>query len=156
MVKKINKAKLISYVATITLALIILMDFSLSGNAFKEEIIHIDKGKQTYNNAGGNYHYFYKVKTAKRTFSVSKEFATTSKDKIIYYTTSSIFNEINSYGSPHRKNLSRYSLRTASGLILPLVVILILLVSLKLKKRIDTLVFVLQAVLIADLIFLLL
>ena len=148
--------KLISYVLTITLALAILMDFSLPGKTLTEEIISIDKNKQSYYNAGGNFHYVHTIKTTNHKFPVSEVFAKSHKDKNISFTTSLIFDEINEYSSPTYKNSSQYSLRIAYGLILPLIVILVLLVSLKLKKRMDTLVFVLQAVLVADLIFLLL
>ena len=148
--------KLISYVLTITLALAILMDFSLPGNAMTEEIKSIHKEKQSYNNAGGNFHYVHTINTTNHKFPVSEVFAKSHKHKNISFTTSLIFEEINEYSSSNFKNSSHYSLRIASGLTLPVIVILVLLVSLKLKKRMDTLVFVLQAVMVADLIFLLL
>lgn len=136
-------------------ALIIVADFIIPGTVFLNEIVNIKRQTQQYNNAAGNYHYSYKVFTRKHNFFISKDFAETIKEnQKIKYSVSRIFNEVNSYSSfnPERKGM--YPLRIVSGLIIPLIVILMMGITSRYEKKIVVLAFVLKAALIADLIFL--
>ena len=153
--KKIPKIQLFLHVTTLLIACIIVTDFILPGKVYTSEVIDIKKQRQNYYNAGGNYHYSYRVVTNKHSFSVSKDFEKSIKNKKIKYSVSLLFKKINKYGLHDSKDTSIYSLRIVSGLVLPLIVISTILISFTLKKRISTLLFILRIILLANLILLL-
>lgn len=152
-----HKLRLTVYVISILIALVIIADFALPGKVITDKIAKIQKSLEEYYNAGGNYHYSYKISTNKHEFSVTEEFAVLVKEnEEIEYSVSQIFKKVNWYKQPSSDDKSFYSLRIASGLILPLLVILSIFIAYRYKKKINTLLFVLQILLIADLIFLIL
>ncbi|MFK7781468.1 hypothetical protein [Psychroserpens sp.] len=137
------------------IALVILVDFTVPGRVINDEIITIKKERQDYYNAANNYHYSYKVITSEHEFLVTEDFANLEPvNKNIEYSISLIFKEINWYRLLSSENKSFYSLRIVSGLILPLLAIILIFVAFRYKKEIDILVFIIQVLLIADLIFL--
>ena len=145
------------YAIFTVIALVIMVDFIVPGTTINEDIIEIKKERQQYYNAAGNYHYSYKIITNKHQFSVEEAFAQSAKGQTkIEYSLSRIFNEVNSYSLPSAKNKSFYSLRIISGLALPILALFSILMMLRYEKKIGILVFVLQVLLIADLIFLIL
>lgn len=156
MIKEISKVKLFLYGLTILTALIILVDFTLPGKVFTEDIISIDKERQQYYNAAGNSHYSYKLITSKHRFTVSEDFAKSVEDEKIKYSVSLIFNEVNRYDVHSSEQSNIHSFRIASGLILPLIIIFTILIAYKYKKKMNTLLFVLHVVLLGNLIFLIL
>ncbi len=151
-----NKIRLYLNAAFIFAALVIIADFILPGNVINGEILDIQKEEQQYYNAAGNSHYSYMVVTGEHQFSVTEEFAALVQDQDeIQYAVSHIFKEVNWYSLPSAKNRATYSFRFVSGLALPFLTILSILVAYRFKKNIGILVFVLQALLMADLVFLL-
>lgn len=150
----LNKTKL-SYTLFILLALVIVLDFVLPGITYTDKVVDIKKELQQYYNAGGNYHYSYRVFTTKHNFSISEEFAEkVQENQKIQYQVSLLFEEINSYGLVTSERKSIYSLRALSGLILPLFTIIVLALGYKYESKMGVLVFVTQVLLLADLIFL--
>lgn len=156
MIREATKIQLLLYGITILASLVILIDFTLPGKVFTEEVLEIEKERQQYYNAGGNYHYSYKVITAKHHFSVSEGFAKSVQNKKIKYSVSLIFKEINRYSLLSSENSTIYSFRIVSGLILPLLVIFTIAIAYRYKKKISTLIFVLQIILLANFIMLIL
>lgn len=155
MIKDQNKLPLILYCLSIFAALIVLTDFILAGKVIIDEVIDVKKERQQYYNAARNHHYSYKVTTSKHHFTVSDDFAQLVQDnQKIEYSVSRIFKEVNRYRLVSSENSAIYSLRIISGLIIPLSVIIAIGVAYKYKKKISTIVFVLQILLIVDLIFL--
>ena len=151
------KLRLTAYTISILIALVIIADFALPGKIITDKIANIQKSLEEYYNAGGNYHYSYKISTDKHEFSVTEEFAVLVKEnEEIEYSVSQIFKKVNWYKQPNSDDKSFYSLRIASGLVLPLLVILSIFIAYRYKKKMNTLLFVLQILLIADLIFLIL
>lgn len=148
---KIANAKLLAYAIPALIATIILLDFSLPGTEFTEDVVKIKRERQNYYNAGGNYHYTYEIVTPTRTFTVSKSTAEAARDSKINYTVSSIFEEVNSYSVKDLDKSSIHSFRLVSGLVYPLIVLLFLFIAYKYNKNWATLLFVLQVVLLADL-----
>ena len=137
-------------------ALIILIDFITPGTTYEQEIIQIKKTLQRYYNAGGNYHYTYKVVTSDNEFLIDEDHAALAPEgKPITYSLSPIFNQTNWYLTSTSGNKSYHSLRLASGLIMPLLYILALIVAFRFNYRLGKLLFIMQILLIADLIFLL-
>ncbi|WP_420602334.1 hypothetical protein [Flagellimonas sp.] len=142
--------------ATFTLAaMVILVDFVAPGRIINDEIINVQRNRQQYYNAGGNHHYSYKVITSEHGFLVETDFAKLElTDKEIEYSVSPIFKEVNWYRLPTSRKKSFHSLRIASGLVLPLLLIISIVIAYRFKKNIGTLLFILQTLLIADLILL--
>ncbi len=143
------------YSTFIFIALVIVTDFVLPGKVYVDEIIDIQAAHQQYYNAGGNYHYSYRVFTRTHNFSVSEEFVeTVQNNQKIKYTVSQIFSEVNRYGLLTSDSKNIYSLRILSGLIIPLMVMVTMGVAYQSKKKMSNFIFVIQVVLIVDLIFL--
>ncbi|MCX2745578.1 hypothetical protein OO013_16980 [Mangrovivirga sp. M17] len=155
--KNQSKSSLIIYSIFVLVSLVIIIDFILPGNVVTDEIIDVTSEQQQYYNAGGNSHYSHKVFTTKHHFSVAEDFAESIQEhEKIEYSVSRIFKEVNWYRLHTVENKGVYSLRIISGLIIPLIMIIGILVAYGFKKKISTLLFVLQVLLIADLAFLIL
>lgn len=154
MTEETNKTQLLSYVITILLALVVLIDFTLPGKVFIEDVIKVERKREKYYNAGGNSHISYKVITSKRQFSVSEDLAKSVEKKQIEYSESLIFKEVNRHKLVSSEKSTIYSFRLVSGLILPLIVIIIILIAFIYKKEMSILIFVLQVLLIGNLIIL--
>lgn len=137
-------------------ALVIIADFILPGRTHVDEVISVKKERQQYYNAARNYHYSYRVFTNSHNFSVSEDFAQTVQAKQkIKYRVSILFKEINSYSLITSETKNIYSLRILSGLAVPFMTILILVLRNIYQRRINgNLVFMIQALLAGDLIFL--
>lgn len=150
-----HKLQLSFYVIFILAALVIIVDFVFPGKVITDEIINVKKEQQQYYNAARNYHYSYKLITSEYQFPVTEEFAELIQDEEkIQFSVSRIFKEVNWYRLLSSDNRDTYSLRIFSGLVLPLLTIISILVDYLYKKNLDILVFVLQVLLIGDLIFL--
>ena len=149
------KLRVILYAIFVLVALVIIVDFVLPGRIVNDEIINVKRERQQYYNAAANFHYSYKVMTSEHHFWVSEDFAQSVQDhEKIKYSVSPVFKEVNWYGLVSSENTSSYSLRIISGLVLPLLTMISIIIAYRYKKKIGTLVFVLQSLLIADLIFL--
>ena len=150
-----HKLRLSLYVIITLAALVILVDFVSPGKIINDEIIAVKRERQQYYNAAKNYHYSYKVNTSRHKFLVAEDFAELELvNKKIDYSVSRIFKKVNWYRLHSSENKSFYSLRILSGLVIPLLTIISIYVTFRYKKEIDILVFILQVLLIADLIYL--
>ncbi len=150
-----HKLRLLLYSIFALVALIVLVDFVSPGKIINDEIINVKRERQQYYNAARNHHYSYKVITSEHEFLVEEDFAKLELvNEKIEYSISRIFKEVNWYRFVSSENKSFYSLRIISGLVLPLLTIISIFVAFRYKKEIGILVFILQILLIADLIFL--
>ncbi|MFD1314907.1 hypothetical protein [Namhaeicola litoreus] len=150
-----HKLGLSLYLIFVLIALVIITDFILPGRILNDNIVNLKKERQQYYNAARNYHYTYSVVTSKDEFLVSKDFAQLELvNEKIEYSISPIFKEVNWYKLLLAQNKSYYSLRIASGLILPLLNVISVIVAFRYPEKIDNIVFILQILLIVDLIFL--
>jgi len=150
-----HKLRLVLYAIFTLAALVILVDFVSPGRIINDEIIDVHQERQQSYNAARNYHYSYKVVTNEHQFLVTEGFAELELvNKKIEYSVSPIFKEVNWYRLLSSQDKSFYSLRIASGLVLPLLTIVLIFVAFRYKRKIGTIVFILQILLIADLIFL--
>lgn len=151
-----NKLRLLLYAAFTLAALVIMLDFVLPGRIINDEIIKVERERQQYYNAARNFHYSHKVITNDHEFLISEDFAGLELvNENIEYSISQIFKEVNWYRLLSSENKSFHSLRIVSGLVLPLLTIIAIFVAFRFKKKMGTLVFILEILLIADLIFLL-
>lgn len=150
-----HKLRLSLYATFTLIAFVILVDFASPGRIINDEIINVKRELQQYYNSAGNYHYSYKVITSEHEFLVPEDFAELElENEKIEYSISRIFEEVNWYRLSVSENKSLYSLRIVSGLVLPLLALISIFAAFRYKKEINILVFILQILLIADLIFL--
>ena len=155
MKKNQHKLRLLLYAIFTVAALLILVDYVSPGSVINDEIINVQKERQQSYNAARSYHYSYKVTTSEHEFLVEEEFAALElENEKIEYAISPIFIQVNRYRLLSSEDKSSYSLRIASGLVLPLLTIILIFVAFRFKKKISSLVYIAQILLIADLIFL--
>ena len=156
MINNQDNLRLGLYSLFVLTSITILTDFILPGSVIVEEIIDVRKEKQQYYNAARNYHFSYRVFTSTHHFSITEDFAEEIKNnQQIEFAVSPIFKEINSYRLLNSGNREIYSLRILSGLVIPLALILVIGLAFKYEKKMSILIFVIQVLVIADLIFLL-
>ena len=156
MINHQDKLRLGLYSLFVLASIIILTDFILPGSVVVEEIIDVKKERQQYYNAAQNYHFSYRVFTSAHNFSITEDFAKQIKNnQPIEFAVSPIFREINSYRLLNSGSREVYSLRILSGLVIPLALIIVMGLAFKYEKNMSILIFVIQVLVIADLIFLL-
>ncbi len=149
------KIQQITYSIFVLIALVILADFAVPGSKHEQDIVEVKRERQNYYNAGGNYHYSYKVMTDDRRILVSEEFAQIiEEDDRIEYTVSPVFKEVNWHRLDASGKKSYYSLRLASGLVLPILTIIAIVLFYRYNKGRAPIVFILQVLLFGDLIML--
>ena len=133
-----------------------LVDYTLFSYTVEEEILGIHTSLESYHNAGANAHYSYQVKTAHFAFPVSQHFASMAQEgQPISMEVSPFFREVNQYQLQRTGEVEHHSLRIVTGLVVPIVVLLILFLGLRYKERFSTLVFVAQLAVLANLLYLL-
>ncbi len=156
MTEKRDKLSLSLYAIFTFIALVILVDFVWLGRTFNDEIINVQKERQQYYNAARNYHYSYKVNTNEHEFFVTEDFAKSDLiNEKIEYSVSPLFKEVNWYRFLTSENKSYYSLRIISGLVIPILTIVLIFLTFRYKLNIGTLVFITEVILIVNLIYLL-
>lgn len=141
---------------TLAIALIIILDIAIPGERFTEDVLTPDVQTEEYHNAGGNSHKSYFVTTANHQFYISEEFAQSLNTEKVSYSVSFLFREINNYGLASSSKKFTYSLRVVSGLIIPLLLLLMYSIMHISKKPLSIVISVFQLLLLADLIFLIL
>jgi hypothetical protein len=152
---KNNRISLNLKYVTILIALVILFDHFYPGKSNETIIQSISANYQPYFNAGGNGHYSYAVSTPAHQFYVREEEADLMEEgQKVSYKTSLIFNEVQVFETSAVKG-KKHSLFIFTGVVIPLLSILVMLASIRYKKSISTLTFVIQVCTIGDLVFLL-
>ncbi|WP_047420159.1 hypothetical protein [Cellulophaga sp. Hel_I_12] len=155
MKKQEHQLKLLCYAISTLAALVILVDFVAPGSLVNDDIIEVQQVRQNYYNAARNYHYSYKVITNDHSFLVTKDFAALElENKKIEYAVSPLFKEVNWYRLLDSEKKSYSSLRIVSALVLPLLALIAIFLAYGYHKKIGSLVFILQLLLLADLVFL--
>lgn len=151
-----KKAQAVIMALCALFALIMVMDYGLGGKTLVEEIIAINKSLEKYYNAGGNSHYSFSIQTENHDFPVPESFASLAKvGQELKIEVSPFFSEVNSSEILETEHKEVSSLRVLSGLVLPILVLLVLAIGCKYGRKVATLVFVMEAVTVANLIFLL-
>lgn len=144
------------YYNFIVIALVTIADFAIPGKVKTEHILNLHRNTEQYYNAAQNSHYSYKIITSEDEFSVESDFAKLDlENKIITYSVSRVFQEVNWYKLESTEDKQQHSLRLVSGLVLPLLALIAIVADYRFKRNIDILVFVLQVLLLGNLIFLL-
>lgn len=139
------------------LSLIILFDYLGTGNIVNSEVVSVKRDLQRHYNASGNFHYSYRLVTLDHTFPIDKSaYRSLKLGDSIEYSISPIFKKINWYRPFQFERKMVYSLRWMSALLLPVLMLISMLLEYLLKSKIEIglLVFILQVVLLTDLVFL--
>lgn len=135
-------------------AAVLLLDFVIPGKAFEETVTEVVRKQQRNYKTPGNSHYTYHVRTPQNFFLVSKPFAASiTIGQPIEYRLSYLFNEINGYRLQNDEPFTRHSMQWFAGLAFPLIAMGLLLFSLKRPNKYGILMFVIQALIVADLVY---
>lgn len=135
---------------------LMLLDFCLPGKIVESKVIKVGRERQEYYNAARNYHYSYNVVTADHTFPIAESpAASLKKHDPIEYAVSPIFREVNWFRRPSTVKKEFHSLRIATGLAFPMLAIFFLLFIHQTKHQRGTLSFILQVLIIANMVYLL-
>ena len=138
------------------IALISLGDFVFSNSSIKDIITEKKTSYESYNNAGGNSHVSKSIHSQKFEFNCSDAFfELSSVSDSLNLKVSPIFNKINRYTNLQKQYSETYSLRYVTGLIIPVLGLLILMLSFKFKEKMTIIVFVAQIALLSNFIYLL-
>ncbi len=147
-------APILDYIC-ILLAVIILVDFAISKTTVIERITSKQILNQSYNNAGGNSHLSFSIVTENNHFNCSESFFNILEDEtLININRSLIFNKVNSYKNTNTNQKETYSLRYTTGLFIPIIVLILLILSLAKPNISDILKFITKVVIVADLAYL--
>ncbi|MEM6768644.1 MAG: hypothetical protein AAF655_27140 [Bacteroidota bacterium] len=150
-----SKLRLALYAVFTLVSLVIIVDFVSPGRRNTADIIKVERELQSHYNASQNYHYSYRLITKEHGFQVSEEFSKLAREGArVEYSVSRIFTEINWYRLLPSGDKSFYSMRIGLGLALPLLALMSIFLSYRLKTKNDIPVVILQILLIGDLIFL--
>ena len=148
--------RLLVRAAIALVALALIFDFVLPGQRFTTEVIKVDRKVQKHNNAAKGYHYSYQLSSTQHTFAVSETVAKCTKaGDDIEYSISRLFDEVNWCKPIQMQTRAYYSLRWLAALLLPLSVLVLMFVAPRVKSAldVDVLVFVLQVVLMVEVVF---
>lgn len=131
----------------------LVLDFLIPGQEINSKILFKEKKEQRYFNAGQNSHYSFALHTAKHIIDIDEvSFDAVAVGDSILFTSSMLFQETNSYGLADKARQTN-SLRSFSGLYLPLLALVTLCLGLYLRKRVDILVFVVQIMTLLNLVY---
>jgi hypothetical protein len=151
-----KKLRLFMRASIALVAAALLLDFVLPGQRFTTDVIKVDRKIQKHNNAAKGHHYSYQLSSTQHTFSVSETVAKCTKPgDDIEYSISRLFGEVNWCKPMQMQTRAYYSLRWLAALLLPLSVLVLMFVAPRVKSAldVDVLVFVLQVVLMVEVVF---
>lgn len=153
--KSDQKLKLIFTVICTLLSLIIILDFSIASEPITEEVVAVSATRESHNNAGGNSHFSFKARTENHHFSVSEGFAgRLAKGDEVKLSYTPLFNEVNTVRITETGESEIFSLRLLSGLILPLLIIIVMALGYKFGSKWSNVVFVFEVLAFADFVYL--
>lgn len=153
---KFSNAQKITLIICSLLALTMILDYSLFSKTLVEKVVKTQQSYENYYNAARNAHYSYRLQAESHDFSVSEIFASKALvGQEIKIEISPIFREVNSYSLSNTGYKEVYSLRRFSGLIFPILILLTLAIGYKYGEKLSTLTFIMEALTIANLIYLL-
>ena len=138
-------------------ALMVVVDFAYPGKVMEDRVVRIQRQVQKHNNAARGFHYSHRLLTPHRAFSVPEEVAQRAEAGApIVYSVSRVFDEVNWCRIPSTDVRSYYSLRWLSAALLPLLTLAAMFFEPRYKGAMEMgiVVFVLQVLLLADVLFL--
>lgn len=150
-----KKLQTIILVLSAIIAIIVIIDFSFTGQTVTETALSSKAKLERYYNAGGNSHTSHSIHTKSYDFYASEDFQYEVKENdSLQLKTSLLFNEINSATLLKSNTTETYSLRLYSGLIIPLLFLIAFGIYLKFPDKITIITFVLAVLNLGNLVYL--
>jgi len=151
-----NKIQLVFMILMIGIAMVILADFEFSSETLTERVDSKYKRLENRQSTGRNYYYATHIQAGTYRIPVSEDFGDDTKEgHTLSFEKSLIFNEVNRVTNRDTGLSERFSFRWMTGCIIPLFAIIVLVLGIKRREKLNTLVFVTEVILLIDFIFLL-
>lgn len=151
-----SKVQLVIMIVMIGVAMAILADFEFSSETITQEVLSKDYRLENRQSTGRNYYYAAHIKAGDYSIPVSENFAdTTEKGHQLRFNKSLLFNEVNRVTNLVTGDSEKFSFRWMTGCIIPLFAIIVLVLGIKRREKLNTLVFVTEVVLMINFVFLL-
>lgn len=152
----LHKIKLVVLLICALLSVVTLLDFDFDSGTFTEQIESFDQTRQRYYNAGGNSHKTFNIYTKSYEIQVTKGFYSTLQEgDLISVSQSLLFNEINKVWNPRNTMSETHSIRYFSGLVIPIVMLIVTGLAFKFRGKYETLIFVVCILTVANFIYIL-
>ena len=143
-------------IVLIGVAMAILADFEFSSQTITHQVDSIRNRLENRQSTGRNYYYSTHITAGDYTIPVSKDFRdATEKDHTLNFEISLLFNEVNRVTNLDTGQSEKFSFRWMTGCIIPVLAIIVLVLGIKRREKLNTLVFVAQVVLLLDFVFVL-
>lgn len=140
----------------IAVAMVILADFEFSSQTITQEVDSKKNRLENRQSTGRNYYYATHLTAGAYRIPVSEDFGdATKKGHTLTFEKSLLFNEVNRVTNVTTGMSEKFSFRWMTGCIIPLFAIIVLVLGIKKREKLNTLVFVTQVVLLLDFVFLL-
>jgi hypothetical protein len=149
------KMRRIYYGLIIFTAALLIIDFSIPTTPSTDTVLNVKTTQQNYYNAGNNMHFSYSIVTEKGSFSVSESFTDllqTGESIKIYR--SIILNEVNALEITRNGFKEIYSLRWFTGMVIPLIVLILSIQKIVGIKRLNTVFLIAQIIFYLNVAFL--
>ena len=151
-----SKVQLVFMIVMIGVAMAILADFEFSSQTITQEVDSKLNRLENRQRTGRNYYYATHLITGDYRIPVSEEFGDNTKTgHTLTFNKSLLFNEVNRVTNVTTGMSEKSSFRWMTGCIIPLFAIIVLVLGIKRREKLNTLVFVTQVVLLIDFVFLL-
>lgn len=151
-----SKVQLVFMVVMIGVAMAILADFEFTSKTITQKVDSKSSRLENRQSTGRNYYYATHIIAGDYRIPVSEDFAdTTEKGHTLIFKKSLLFNEVNRVTNVDTGASEKFSFRWMTGCIIPLFGIVVFVLGIKRREKVNTLVFVAQVVLIINFVFLL-
>lgn len=152
----ISTVQFIFMVLMIVVAMLILADFEFSSQTLTQKVDSKNIRLENRQSTGRNYYYATHLNAGAYRIPVSDDFSeATALGHTIVFEKSFLFNEVNNVSNIDAGISEKFSFRWMTGCIIPLFAIVVLVLGMKRREKLNTLVFVTEVVLLIDFIFLL-
>lgn len=151
-----SKMQLAFMLIMIGIAMAILADFEFTSETITQEVDSKNYRLENRQSTGRNYYYAAHIQAGDYRIPVSEDFAdTTEKGHTLIFNKSLLFNEVNRVTNVATGASEKFSFRWMTGCVIPLFGIVVLVLGIKRREKLNTLVFVTEVVLIINFVFLL-
>jgi hypothetical protein len=151
-----SKMQLAFMMIMIGIAMAILADFEFTSQTITQEVDSKNYRLENRQSTGRNYYYAAHIQAGDYRIPVSEDFAdNTEKGHQLTFNKSLLFNEVNRVTNVATGASEKFSFRWMTGCVIPLFGIVVLVLGIKRREKLNTLVFVTEVVLIINFVFLL-
>jgi len=140
----------------IAVAMTILADFEFSSQTITQKVDSKSSRLENRQSTGRNYYYATHLISGEYRIPVSEDFGdSTDVGHTLTFKKSLLFKEVNRVTNMDTGESEKFSFRWMTGCVIPLFAVIVLILGIKRREKLNTLVFVTEVVLIINFIFLL-